>query len=125
MKAKLDVSERRVGELEEERHRQHPEDERLRALGREMPLQETVGGCTLLPHLCSVLNAVLAFFFFISQVAERGLSHSHEMRLWCGVLFTIVPKAAADLLYDQRTVYRGRVISIEIGRSTALVCVGT
>ncbi|NXQ94945.1 TNIP3 protein, partial [Sagittarius serpentarius] len=41
MKAKLDVSERRVGELEEERHRQHPEVERLRALGRERPLQET------------------------------------------------------------------------------------
>ncbi|KAM6401153.1 TNFAIP3-interacting protein 3 isoform 2-T2 [Pluvialis apricaria] len=41
MKAKLDVSERRVGELEEERHRQRPEDERLRALGRERPLQET------------------------------------------------------------------------------------
>ncbi|NXH65854.1 TNIP3 protein, partial [Hydrobates tethys] len=41
MKAKLDVSERRVGELEEERHRQHPEDERLRALGRERSLQET------------------------------------------------------------------------------------
>lgn len=123
MKAKLDVSERRVGELEEERHRQHPEDERLRAPGRERPLQETVGGCTLLPHLCSVLNTVLPFFF--SRVAGRGLSHSHEMRLWCGVLFTIVPKAAADLLYDQRTMYRGRVISIEIGRSTALVCVGT
>ncbi|XP_042652810.1 TNFAIP3-interacting protein 3 [Tyto alba] len=41
MKAKLDVSERRVSELEEERHRQHPEDERLQALGRERPLQET------------------------------------------------------------------------------------
>ncbi|NXW59731.1 TNIP3 protein, partial [Eurystomus gularis] len=41
MKAKLDVSERRVGELEEERHRQHPEAGRLRALGRERPLQET------------------------------------------------------------------------------------
>ncbi|KAM6075687.1 TNFAIP3-interacting protein 3 [Chlamydotis macqueenii] len=41
MKAKLDVSERRVSELEEERHHQHPEDERLRALGRERPLQET------------------------------------------------------------------------------------
>ncbi|XP_051472806.1 TNFAIP3-interacting protein 3 isoform X2 [Apus apus] len=40
MKAKLDVSERRVSELEEERHRQHPEDERLQALGRERPLQE-------------------------------------------------------------------------------------
>ncbi|XP_035745536.1 TNFAIP3-interacting protein 3 [Egretta garzetta] len=40
MKAKLDVSERRVSELEEERQRQHPEDERLRALGRERPLQE-------------------------------------------------------------------------------------
>ncbi|KFV63914.1 TNFAIP3-interacting protein 3, partial [Dryobates pubescens] len=41
MKAKLDMSERRVGELEEERHRQHPEDGRLQALGRERPLQET------------------------------------------------------------------------------------
>ncbi|XP_075607182.1 TNFAIP3-interacting protein 3 isoform X4 [Balearica regulorum gibbericeps] len=41
MKAKLDVSERRVSELEGERHRLHPEDERLRALGRERPLQET------------------------------------------------------------------------------------
>ncbi|XP_074677590.1 TNFAIP3-interacting protein 3 isoform X1 [Strix aluco] len=41
MKAKLDMSERRVSELEEERHRQHPEDERLRVLGRERPLQET------------------------------------------------------------------------------------
>ncbi|KAF1466963.1 TNFAIP3-interacting protein 3, partial [Megadyptes antipodes antipodes] len=40
MKAKLDVSERRVGELEEERHQRHPEDERLRALGRERPSQE-------------------------------------------------------------------------------------
>ncbi|NWX67559.1 TNIP3 protein, partial [Alca torda] len=40
MKAKLDVSERRVGELEEERHRQHPEGERLQALGREKLLQE-------------------------------------------------------------------------------------
>ncbi|NXY41041.1 TNIP3 protein, partial [Ceuthmochares aereus] len=40
MKAKLDMSEKRVGELEEERHRQHPEDERLRALGRERLLQE-------------------------------------------------------------------------------------
>ncbi|XP_054679795.1 TNFAIP3-interacting protein 3 isoform X4 [Grus americana] len=41
MKAKLDVSERRVSELEGERHRLHPEDERLRALGRERPLPET------------------------------------------------------------------------------------
>ncbi|NXO52788.1 TNIP3 protein, partial [Aramus guarauna] len=41
MKAKLDVSERRVRELEGERHRLHPEDERLQALGRERPLQET------------------------------------------------------------------------------------
>ncbi|XP_014805477.1 PREDICTED: TNFAIP3-interacting protein 3 isoform X2 [Calidris pugnax] len=40
MKAKLEMSEKRVGELEEERHRQHPEDERLRAPGRERPLQE-------------------------------------------------------------------------------------
>ncbi|KAK2545995.1 Tnip3 isoform B [Columba livia] len=41
MKTKLDMSERRVGELEEERHRQHPENERLRVLGRERPLQDT------------------------------------------------------------------------------------
>ncbi|NXL29751.1 TNIP3 protein, partial [Glaucidium brasilianum] len=41
MKAKLDMSERRVSELEEERHQQHPEDERLPVLGRERPLQET------------------------------------------------------------------------------------
>ncbi|NWR68778.1 TNIP3 protein, partial [Centropus unirufus] len=41
MKAKLDVSERRVGELEEERHRQHPEDERLQALSGERPLLKT------------------------------------------------------------------------------------
>ncbi|XP_074444539.1 TNFAIP3-interacting protein 3 isoform X4 [Larus michahellis] len=40
MKAKLDASERRVVELEEERHRQHPEGERSQALGREKPLQE-------------------------------------------------------------------------------------
>ncbi|XP_009875840.1 PREDICTED: TNFAIP3-interacting protein 3, partial [Apaloderma vittatum] len=40
MKAKLDVSMRRVSELEEQRHQQHPGDERLRALGREKPLQE-------------------------------------------------------------------------------------
>lgn len=40
MKARLDVSERRVSELEEKRHRQHPEAERLRAPGREQPLQE-------------------------------------------------------------------------------------
>ncbi|KFQ89469.1 TNFAIP3-interacting protein 3, partial [Phoenicopterus ruber ruber] len=41
MKAKLDVSERRVSELVEERHRQHPENEMLQVLGRERPLQET------------------------------------------------------------------------------------
>ncbi|NXL41480.1 TNIP3 protein, partial [Podilymbus podiceps] len=41
MKAKLDVSERRVSELVEERHRQHPENERLRVLGRERVSQET------------------------------------------------------------------------------------
>ncbi|XP_076193788.1 TNFAIP3-interacting protein 3 isoform X1 [Aptenodytes patagonicus] len=40
MKAKLDVSERRVSELEEERPQRHPEDERLQALGRERPSQE-------------------------------------------------------------------------------------
>ncbi|NXD68668.1 TNIP3 protein, partial [Eolophus roseicapillus] len=40
MKARLDVSERRVSELEEKRHRQHPEAERSQALGREQPLQE-------------------------------------------------------------------------------------
>lgn len=61
MKTKLDMSERRVGELEEERHRQHPENERLRVLGRERPLRDTVGGCTLLPCLCSGLKAALPF----------------------------------------------------------------
>ncbi|KAJ7406770.1 TNFAIP3-interacting protein 3 isoform X1 [Willisornis vidua] len=40
MKARLDVSESRVSELEQERHRQHPGDERLAVLGRERPLQE-------------------------------------------------------------------------------------
>ncbi|XP_048160196.1 TNFAIP3-interacting protein 3 isoform X3 [Corvus hawaiiensis] len=40
MKAKLDMSERRVSELEQERHRQHPEEERWQALGRERLLQE-------------------------------------------------------------------------------------
>ncbi|KAM4672106.1 LOW QUALITY PROTEIN: TNFAIP3-interacting protein 3 [Amazona ochrocephala] len=40
MKARLDVSEKKVSELEEKRCRRHPEDERLRALGREQPLQE-------------------------------------------------------------------------------------
>ncbi|XP_056214237.1 TNFAIP3-interacting protein 3 isoform X2 [Falco biarmicus] len=40
MKTKLDESERRVSELEEERHRQHPKDERFRAPGSERLLQE-------------------------------------------------------------------------------------
>ncbi|NWW57470.1 TNIP3 protein, partial [Ifrita kowaldi] len=40
MKARLDVSERRVSELEQERHRQHPEEERWQTLGRERLLQE-------------------------------------------------------------------------------------
>ncbi|KAI1238662.1 TNFAIP3-interacting protein 3, partial [Lamprotornis superbus] len=40
MKAKLDVSERRVSELQQDRHRQHPEEERRRELGRERLLQE-------------------------------------------------------------------------------------
>uniref|UniRef100_A0A8C3RDY9 Uncharacterized protein n=1 Tax=Cyanoderma ruficeps TaxID=181631 RepID=A0A8C3RDY9_9PASS len=40
VKAKLDVSERRVSELEQERHWQHPEEESWRALGRERLLQE-------------------------------------------------------------------------------------
>ncbi|RMC13504.1 hypothetical protein DUI87_08580 [Hirundo rustica rustica] len=40
MKAKLDVSERRVSELEQERHWQRPEEDRWRALGRERLLQE-------------------------------------------------------------------------------------
>ncbi|NXT15650.1 TNIP3 protein, partial [Prunella fulvescens] len=40
MKAKLDMSERRVSELEQERHWQHPEEERWRVLGRERLLQE-------------------------------------------------------------------------------------
>ncbi|KFP88137.1 TNFAIP3-interacting protein 3, partial [Acanthisitta chloris] len=40
MKAKLDMSERRVSELEQERHQQHPAEERWQVLGREKPLQE-------------------------------------------------------------------------------------
>ncbi|XP_057285903.1 TNFAIP3-interacting protein 3, partial [Pezoporus wallicus] len=40
MKSRLDVSEKKVTELEEKRHQQHPEDERLQALGREQSLQE-------------------------------------------------------------------------------------
>ncbi|XP_053832249.1 TNFAIP3-interacting protein 3 isoform X1 [Vidua macroura] len=40
MKARLDVSEIRVSELEQERHQQHPEEERWRVLGRERLLQE-------------------------------------------------------------------------------------
>ncbi|NWW36011.1 TNIP3 protein, partial [Panurus biarmicus] len=40
MKAKLDVSERRVSALEQERHRQHPEEEGQPVLGRERLLQE-------------------------------------------------------------------------------------
>ncbi|KAJ7402326.1 hypothetical protein BTVI_87480 [Pitangus sulphuratus] len=40
MKARLDVSERRVSELEQERHRQQPGDERLGVLGREKLWQE-------------------------------------------------------------------------------------
>uniref|UniRef100_U3K115 TNFAIP3 interacting protein 3 n=1 Tax=Ficedula albicollis TaxID=59894 RepID=U3K115_FICAL len=40
MKAKLDVSERRVSELQQERHRQHPEEQRWQAQGRERLLQE-------------------------------------------------------------------------------------
>ncbi|NXD24194.1 TNIP3 protein, partial [Spelaeornis formosus] len=40
MKAKLEVSERRVSELQQERQRQHPEEERWRALGMERLLQE-------------------------------------------------------------------------------------
>ncbi|NWZ08012.1 TNIP3 protein, partial [Agelaius phoeniceus] len=40
MKARLDVSERRVSELEQERHWQNPEEERWQVLGRERLLQE-------------------------------------------------------------------------------------
>ncbi|XP_032917338.1 TNFAIP3-interacting protein 3 isoform X1 [Catharus ustulatus] len=40
MKAKLDVSERRVSELQQERQWQQPEEERWRAQGRERLLQE-------------------------------------------------------------------------------------
>uniref|UniRef100_A0A8D2NK33 TNFAIP3 interacting protein 3 n=3 Tax=Zonotrichia albicollis TaxID=44394 RepID=A0A8D2NK33_ZONAL len=40
MKARLDVSERRVSELEQERHWQRPEEERWQVLGRERLLQE-------------------------------------------------------------------------------------
>ncbi|NWX96448.1 TNIP3 protein, partial [Nothoprocta ornata] len=41
MKAKLDVSQRRVSELEEERHQNHPENDSWQFLGRDGPLQET------------------------------------------------------------------------------------
>ncbi|XP_021250374.1 TNFAIP3-interacting protein 3 [Numida meleagris] len=41
VKAKLHVSERRVSELEEERHRHPPEKERLQVLDRDRPSQET------------------------------------------------------------------------------------
>uniref|UniRef100_A0A8C7ED52 TNFAIP3-interacting protein 3 n=1 Tax=Nothoprocta perdicaria TaxID=30464 RepID=A0A8C7ED52_NOTPE len=41
MKAKLDMSQRRVSELEEERHQNHPENESWQFLGRDGPLQET------------------------------------------------------------------------------------
>lgn len=44
MKTKLDMSERRVSELEEERHRHPPEKERLKVLGRDRLSQEMVGG---------------------------------------------------------------------------------
>ncbi|KAM7052828.1 TNFAIP3-interacting protein 3 isoform 1-T1 [Acridotheres tristis] len=40
MKAKLDVSERRVSELQQDRQRRHPEEERRRELGTERLLQE-------------------------------------------------------------------------------------
>ncbi|EOB05776.1 TNFAIP3-interacting protein 3, partial [Anas platyrhynchos] len=40
MKTKLDMSERRVSELEEERHRHPPEKERLQVLGRDRLSQE-------------------------------------------------------------------------------------
>ncbi|XP_067153195.1 TNFAIP3-interacting protein 3 [Apteryx mantelli] len=40
MKAKLDMSQRRVSELEEERHQNHPENESLRYLDRDGLLQE-------------------------------------------------------------------------------------
>lgn len=73
MKAKLDVSEKRVSELEQERHGQHPEEERWRALGRERLLQEKVGGCPVSPVLCSVVNTLLPFIFLPVCEAERGL----------------------------------------------------
>ncbi|KAM9578222.1 LOW QUALITY PROTEIN: TNFAIP3-interacting protein 3 [Guaruba guarouba] len=40
MKARLDVSEKKVSEVEEERYRWHPEDEKLRALGKGRRVQE-------------------------------------------------------------------------------------
>lgn len=129
MKAKLDASERRVVELEEERHRQHPEGERSQALGREKPLQEAVGGCALFPGLCLVPNALLPFLFLILRVAGRGSLHSHEMRLQCGALFNVVPEAVADLLSDQRTAGsrtapRERVVAIETGRERGITARG-
>ncbi|NXG23701.1 TNIP3 protein, partial [Grallaria varia] len=54
MKARLDVSERRVSELELERHRQQPGEERLAVLGREKPLQEKKETKALSEALCEV-----------------------------------------------------------------------
>lgn len=73
VKAKLEVSERRVSELELERHRQHPEEERWRALGRERLLQEKVGECPVVPLLCSVVSSLLPFVFLPLCEAQRGL----------------------------------------------------
>lgn len=62
MKARLDVSESRVSELEQEKHWQHPE-ERWQVLGRERLLQEKVGGCPVAPLVCSVLSSLSPFIF--------------------------------------------------------------
>lgn len=107
MKAKLDVSERRVSELQQERQWQHPEEERWRAQGRERLLQEKVGGCPVAPLLCSVVSSLLPFIFLPVCEAERGLCT--EVRLW---LLNILPKAGAAELPHHRTVHGERVISI-------------
>lgn len=54
MKTKLDMSERRVSELEEERHQHPPEKERLQVLGRDRLSQEMVGGCAVTQWLSSL-----------------------------------------------------------------------
>lgn len=108
MKAKLDVSERRVSELQQERQWQHPEEERWRAQGRERLLQEKVGGCPVAPLLCSVVSSLLPFIFLPVCEAERGLCT--EVRLW---LLNILPKAGAAELPHHRTAHGEKVFQYD------------